>query len=416
MQKFFLATIGFFGFYSSFWAASGCSETSPGFSPDTNTLPEFTSEHYAPITGAERSEEYLPLLQDLNVGVVMNHTSLIGDTHLLDFLLEQNIRVAMVFAPEHGIRGTADAGAHISGGIDSKTGVPVRSLYGNTRKPDPADMASIDVVLFDLQDVGARFYTYISTLHYVMQAGAEAGKPVIVLDRPNPNGHYVDGPVLKPQFRSFVGMHPVPVVHGMTIGEYAMMVNGEGWLGDGLVADLTVITCLHYTHDTPFAPPVRPSPNLPNYRSILLYPFICFFEATPISVGRGTSSQFQVIGAPALRNYPFSFTPVSREGATNPPHKGKECFGLDLTHYSVEELHSRRKLDLQYLIRMYRDYPDQNNFFNVSFFNRLAGTDELMKQLIRGDDEATIRAGWQSDLEAFKRIRSRYLLYPDFSG
>ncbi|MGB0949626.1 MAG: exo-beta-N-acetylmuramidase NamZ family protein, partial [Marinirhabdus sp.] len=301
------------------------------------------------VTGAEQPESYLPLLRGKKVGVVSNQASVgmfaqpvhppngsppsvVRSMHLVDYLLGQGIMLQAVFAPEHGFRGTADAGEAITDGTDAKTGLPVISLYGKNKKPSPAAIEGIDVMVFDIQDVGARFYTYISTLHYVMEACAEAGIPLVLLDRPNPNGHYTDGPILEPEHRSFVGMHPVPVVHGMTMGEYAQMINGEGWLSKKVKCKLSIIKLKNYTHGTPYSLPVKPSPNLPNATAVALYPSLCFFEGTIVSAGRGTGMQFQVFGAPQLPGefFPFSFTPRSREGAKHPKFKGEVCHGTDL--------------------------------------------------------------------------------------
>lgn len=362
--------------------------------------------------GAERLVVVLPLLRGKRVGLVVNHTSLVGNTHLVDTLLASGIDVVRIFAPEHGFRGTADAGERLTDSKDPRTGLPVISLYGKKKKPAPNDLAGLDLVVYDIQDVGARFYTYISTMSLVMEACAEQGVPFIVLDRPNPNGHYVDGPVLDTAFRSFVGMHPVPVVYGMTPGEYARMVNGEGWLSGGIHCTLEVVPCEGYTHDTPYTLPVPPSPNLPNMRAVYLYPSLCFFEPTVVSVGRGTDRQFQVIGAPESPIGNFEFTPTPMPGARHPKHEGKRCRGFDLTTLAPEAVRNQRRLDLSWLLRFYEAWPDKDSFFlSEKTFDLLAGTDELRRQLAAGMSEEEIRQSWQERLVQFRKIRGRYLIY-----
>lgn len=364
------------------------------------------------VVGAARFDTYLPLLQGKNVGMIVNHSSLVGDTHLVDTLLSLGIQVKKIFAPEHGFRGTADAGETVKNNIDTRTGLPVISLYGSTKKPGPAELAGLDVVVFDIQDVGARFYTYISTMSLAMEACAEHGLSFLVLDRPNPNGHYVDGPVLEPGFSSFVGMHPVPVVHGMTVGEYALMVNGEKWLKNGLQVQLQIVTCENYTHSTVYEPPVRPSPNLPDIKSIYLYPSLCFFEGTPLSVGRGTDRPFQLFGAPEyMGKYNFSFTPESRPGAKNPPLLGKRCYGIDLGNKSTEELRDVG-FNLEWIIEMYQHYPRKESFF-TNFFTTLAGTARLAQQIRSNTPIETIRASWEPALTNYKSMRMKYLLYEE---
>ncbi|MBB6005237.1 exo-beta-N-acetylmuramidase NamZ domain-containing protein [Arcicella rosea] len=361
-------------------------------------------------TGAEQTALYLPMLKGKTVALVVNHTSVIGKTHLADSLISLGVKVKTIFAPEHGFRGTADAGEHVANGIDKKTGLPIVSLYGSNKKPSVAQLEGIDVVIFDIQDVGARFYTYTSTMHYVMEACAENGKEILVLDRPNPMGHLVDGPVLDKKFASFVGLNPVPVVHGCTVGELAEMINQEGWLKDGVKANLKVVKCLNYKHSTPYTLPIAPSPNLPNLQSILLYPSICFFEGTEVSVGRGTDTQFQVIGSPNPANGTFTFTPVDKPGAKNPPQKDKLCYGLDLTKVDAR----KEGFTLKYVLYFYQKATDKTKFFtSISSFDRLAGSDDLRKQIIAGKTEAEIRATWQKDLEAYKVIRKKYLLYAE---
>lgn len=361
------------------------------------------------LPGAERSTAYLKLLEGKNTGVVANHTSLVGEIHLVDFLISRKINIERIYSPEHGFRGTEDAGAAIESGVDKKTGIQIVSLYGKRKKPAAKDMEGIDVMIFDLQDVGVRFYTYISTMHYVMEACAENSIPVIVLDRPNPNGNYIDGPVLEPEYRSFVGMHPVPVVYGMTIGEYACMINGEKWLKGGLQCDLKVIKCENYSRSSVYKLPVRPSPNLPNYHSVRLYPSLCFFEGTVISVGRGTDFPFQVFGHPELQTGDFYFTPESKPGAAiNPKLKGEKCRGIDLRNYENPE--SINVINLDYLLLAYQNYPEKEKFFN-SYFNSLSGNDDLKNQVIEGKTAKQIRSSWSEGLEKFRIVRERYLLY-----
>jgi uncharacterized protein YbbC (DUF1343 family) len=358
------------------------------------------------IIGADNSERYLPLLKNKKIGVVTNQTGILSNgTHLVDFLLEQKINVTQIFAPEHGFRGTADAGEHVANGKDSKTGLPIISLYGNNKKPKPEQIKDLDIIVFDIQDVGARFYTYISTLHYVMEACAEAGIPVMVLDRPNPNGTIVDGPILEPEFRSFVGMHEIPVLHGMTIGEYAQMINGEKWLEKEIQCKLTVIPCENYHRKMEYSLPVKPSPNLPNDQSINLYASLCFFEGTNVSVGRGTNKQFQIYGSPYLPKGNFSFIPKPNEGAKDPLYNGKECFGQDLS--KIEKVN---RLELKWLIKAYNETSDKSKFFN-SFFTKLAGTKKLQQQIENGISEKGIRDSWKNDLEKFKTMRKKYLIY-----
>lgn len=361
-------------------------------------------------TGAERTEAYLPLLAGKRVGMLVNQTSVLGPSHLVDSLLKRGVRIAKIFSPEHGFRGQADAGEKLGNSRDAATGLPIVSLYGKHRKPDAADLADVDVLIFDLQDVGTRFYTYISSLEELMEAAAEHHKPLIVLDRPNPNGHYVDGPVLDTAFRSFVGMQPIPTVHGMTVGEYAKMLNGEGWLKGGAQCNLTVITCEKYTHSTLYTLPVKPSPNLPNMRSIYLYPSTCLFEGTAFSLGRGTDKPFQVYGHPSLPKHLFAFTPRSVPGAKNPVLLNQTCYGYDLSAPSPTVV---KQINLEYVINAYKLFPEKNKFFNA-FFNKLAGNSTLQEQIKAGKSEAEIRKSWEPGLKAFKEIRKKYLLYKDF--
>lgn len=362
---------------------------------------------------AERPELYLPLLKDKRIALVVNHSSLVKKRHLVDTLLKQGVKVQKIFAPEHGFRGEADAGAHIKNSRDTQTGLPIISLYGTHKKPTKADLKGIDLILFDIQDVGVRFYTYLSTLHYIMEAGMEQQLPVIVLDRPNPNGHYIDGPVLQKKYRSFVGLHPVPVVYGMTIGEYAKMINGEGWLKGGGKVQLSVIPLANYTHHSFYSLPVKPSPNLPNDRAIALYSSLAFFEGTVISAGRGTQKPFQLYGAPKYKIKKFSFVPRSRSGAKYPKFKSKRCYGVDLSKINISKNRATKRLDLDYLQDAYANYPDKKSFFLKNrFIDSLAGSDQLRKQIVSGASEKEIRKSWERDLDRFKQIRKKYLLYP----
>ena len=355
------------------------------------------------VLGAERTNIYLPLLKNKKIAVVGNQTSMIANTHLVDSLLSLKVNVVKVFSPEHGFRGKADAGAIIEDETDDKTGLPIISFYRKNKKPTAEQLKGIEFLLFDIQDVGARFYTYISTLHYVMEAAAENNIKVIVLDRPNPNGHYIDGPIREKGFESFVGMHPIPIVHAMTIGEYAQMINGEKWIARQ--CDLTVIEMENYTHDMSYDLPIKPSPNLPNSRSINLYPSLCLFEGTNVSLGRGTEYPFQHFGAPYLKSN-YSFTPKSGEGSKSPPHENKKCYGTDLRFQDnyLEEI------NLNWLIESYNNCPEKEKFFN-SFFDKLAGTDKLRLQIIEAKTVKEIKESWQEGLNEFKKIRNKYLLY-----
>jgi uncharacterized protein YbbC (DUF1343 family) len=377
------------------------------------------------IVGANQIETYLPLLKGKRVGIVANPSSIIfkdgSFTHLVDSLLSLNIDIKTVFAPEHGFRGTADAGEVIKNGIDKKTGVPIISLYSANKKPKleqlketnkyekdiESGITAIDIMVFDLQDVGARFYTYISTLHYVMEACAEANIPLIILDRPNPNGHYIDGPILELEHSSFVGMHPIPVVHGMTIGEYAQMINGEKWLKNGVQCDLHVIPLKNYNHNLSYSLPIKPSPNLPNDKAINLYPSLCFFEGTNVSAGRGTDLQFQIFGSPFLNpeKYSFEFTPQPNNGSKYPKNQGKLSYGENLT-----QIKNLDNLKLKWLIEAYNNTDKKSEFFNL-FFIKLAGTAKLQKQIEAGLNDVEIKDTWQKGLEDFKKTRENYLIY-----
>ncbi len=358
------------------------------------------------LTGAQQLDLLLPKLKGHRVALVVNQTSLIGKTHVADTLHSLGVNITKIFAPEHGFRGDAADGEIIKDGVDQKTGIPIVSIYGKDKKPTPAQLNDVDVVIFDIQDVGTRFYTYISTMHYVMEACAENKKKIIILDRPNPNA-YVDGPVMQNAQKSFVGMHNIPIAHGMTIGEMARMINGEGWLDKGINCDLEVIQVKGWTHADPWHIAVRPSPNLPNDQAIALYPSICLFEGTVISVGRGTDAAFQVLGNPMLTNMPYQFTPVSIPGVSvDPPHKNVKCFGLDLRNVKTQ-----RRIDLSYLIDFYGRYPEKDKFF-TSYFDKLAGTPILKQQIKDGMSEDAIRKSWQKDLEAYQLIRKKYVIYP----
>ncbi len=363
------------------------------------------------VTGAENSKGYLSLLKHKNVGVVANPASMVERHHLVDFLLQKKIRIEKIFSPEHGFRGTADAGEKIADGRDIKTGIPIVSLYGNHKKPTEVDLKHIDVVVFDLQDVGVRFYTYISTLHYVMEACAELHIPLIVLDRPNPNCYFIDGAVLQASCKSFVGMHPVPVVYGMTIGEYAQMINGEKWLKNGVHCQLKVVPILGWKRTDNYELPVKPSPNLPNSLSVTLYPSLCFFEGTVVSCGRGTDFPFQCFGHPRLAKGKFYFVPRSIVGASkNPKFKGVKCYGHDFRAISEVDFRKNKKINLSYLIQAYQQLKDKTAFFNA-FFEKLAGNKQLQKQIEQGLSEQEIRASWQRDLNRFKQVRKKYLIY-----
>jgi uncharacterized protein YbbC (DUF1343 family) len=356
----------------------------------------------------ERTDLYLHLLQGKKVGVVSNQTGMIGSIHLVDTLLGAGINVVKVFAPEHGFRGKASAGEDVSSTLDEKTGLPIMSLYGQTKKPSIEMMSGLEILVFDIQDVGVRFYTYISTLHYIMEACAEANIPLVILDRPNPNANYIDGPVLESAYTSFVGMHPVPVVYGMTIGEYGKMINGEAWLPNNLKCELTIIPLLNYTHETKYELPIAPSPNLRTNTSIYLYPSLCFFEGTSVSVGRGTDGPFEIYGHPNFPKTNYSFTTESQEGASSPLWENEICNG-----YNLSESGKKRpsKLDLSYFMNAYSLLNGQSFVTNARFLSLLVGNDDLMRQIEKGMTEKEIRASWKSKLDDFKIIRAKYLLY-----
>ncbi len=370
------------------------------------------------VVGANQTATYVPLLENKKVAIVGNQTSVIFRTaskntatpyvHLVDSLLARGVAIQKVFAPEHGFRGKADAAELVADGRDTKTGLPIISLYGKNKKPSAQSLAGIDLVIFDIQDVGVRFYTYISTLHYVMQICAQLDIPMLILDRPNPNGHYVDGPTLDLQYTSFVGVHPIPLVHGMTIGEYAQMVNGQGWLGNGLKCKITVIPVQNYTHTTAYSLPIRPSPNLPNDKAINLYPSLGFLEGTTLNAGRGTELQFQIFGSPTLpkEQYDFSYTPQANFGAKHPKHKGILCHGVDLRNTPLQN-----GINLQWLIDAYHNSNDKAHFFKTKSFTIHAGSPKLQQQIIQKYTFREIRKTWLADLEKFKKIRAQYLLY-----
>ncbi len=370
-------------------------------------------------TGAEQMDKYVPYLKDKRVGMVVNQTSIIEGVSSVDKLISLGVKVVTIFGPEHGFRGNASAGVKIDNAVDAKTGIPIFSLYGTHLKPTTDDLKGIELMVFDIQDVGARFYTYISTLHYVMEACAENNIELIILDRPNPNGFYVDGPVMEEKQKSFIGMHPIPIVHGLTIGEYAQMINGEGWLINKLKCKLNIVKLANYTHQTPYTLPVKPSPNLNTQRSILLYPSLCLFEGTILSQGRGTLFPFQLLGSPDFAGqYKFSFRPISIPGMSESPiHKDKLCFGIDLRSYNVEKFRKTGQINLKWLIDLYQAYPDKSKFFDnnqspqIGNFNRLAGTDALKQQIIDGKSEEEIRMSWEPALSSYKMMRRSYLLY-----
>jgi len=398
--------------YSKFLAVGlflivSCGNTIPS---DVKNKEEIATTNENPVeaikTGADNFNAYLPLLKNKKVGIVTNQTGILSNkTHLVDFLLDKKIDVQKIYAPEHGFRGTADAGELVKDGKDTQTGLPIISLYGDNKKPKPEQLKGIDVLVFDLQDVGARFYTYISSLHYVMEACAENNIPLLILDRPNPNGGIVDGPILEKENTSFIGMHPIPVLHGLTIGEYGKMINGEKWLKNGIQCELTVIPCLNYKREMFYALPVKPSPNLPNDQSINLYASLCFFEGTNVSLGRGTEKQFQIYGSPFLPKKGFGFTPKPNFGAKDPLHNGKLCYGEDLS-----ESPKVSKLELKWLLKAYNETADKSKFF-IPFFTKLAGTKRLQQQIESGMSESEIRATWTKGLEDFKKIRKNYQIY-----
>lgn len=365
-----------------------------------------TKKNTTLVLGAERFEAYLPLLENKKIALLVNQTSMIDTVHLVDFLVEKGVQIQKIFAPEHGFRGNASAGEQVKDSKDLKTGLEIISLYGKNKKPSAEQLKDIDLLIFDIQDVGLRFYTYISTMHYLMEACAENNKKCLILDRPNPNGHYIDGTIREEKYKSFVGMHPIPIVHGLTVGELAKMINGELWLKDNLTCDLTVIPCQNYSHQTPYSLPIKPSPNLPNDRAIELYPSLCLFEGTIMTLGRGTDFPFQVIGHPEFPKKTFSFTPQANQGAKYPKYENQKCFAYDLRE--TDERTS--PFSLHYLIESYKIMGKRKDFFN-SFFVKLAGTATLQKQIESGMSQSQIKATWQEDLKKYKIMREKYLLY-----
>ncbi len=381
--------------------------------PVQGEVPEAQSPQVALRPAAFELDRYLPLLSGQRVALLVNQTSTLDEVHLVDTLLSRGVDIVKIFAPEHGFRGAADAGAKIKDGRDPSTGLPIKSLYGKDKKPSVADLADVDIVIFDIQDVGARFYTYISSLFYLLEAAGEQGKKVMVLDRPNPNGHYVDGPVLQPGSESFVGIAPIPVVHGLTVGEFARMAVGEGWLAGSVKPALEIVPMPGYTHSAQYELPVPPSPNLPNQRSIYLYPSLCFFEGTVVSIGRGTNRQFQLYGHPLLGG-DFVFTPKSGYGSKYPKLENKECRGVAYTQTAPVQFWQRRALDLEPLLTAYQELTAKGETFfdRPDFFDLLAGGPALREAILRGDSAEQIRASWEPELQAYRRMRAGYLLYP----
>jgi uncharacterized protein YbbC (DUF1343 family) len=366
---------------------------------------------------ADQFYKYIDFVKGKRLGLVVNQTSMVGDKHLVDTLLRQNCKIQRIFAPEHGFRGKADRGEHIKDGKDPQTGISIASLYGKNRKPQAELLKEIDLMIFDIQDVGVRFYTFTSTMTLIMEACAEAGIPLLILDRPNPLGHYVDGPVMQEEQKSFVGMHPVPIIHGLTVAEYAKMINGEGWLKNGVKCELYHVECSNYNHRKFYKLPIKPSPNLPNMHSIYLYPSLCLFEGTDLSVGRGTNKQFQVYGHPDFSAGIYSFTPKPMEGAKHPVQEGKRCKGYDLSGNAITSLQKENKLKINYILNFYQKAPQslKDKFFlKTGFFHKLVGNKELMEQIKNGKSEEEIRKSWEKELNAYKKLRKKYLLYQDF--
>ena len=407
---FFLALSLVFQLSCSSQATNANGQDKKGASTESSSVD--TPSNNDIIVGADDYTTYLKLLKGKKPGLVVNQTSMTRNGHLVDFLQSKGVKLQAIFSPEHGFRGTADAGATVENGKDIKSDLNVYSLYGKNKKPTKDQLGEIDFMIFDIQDVGARFYTYISTLHYVMEACAENDIPLMILDRPNPNGHYIDGPIMERAHSSFVGLHPVPIVHGMTVGEYAQMINGERWIADGRNCKLIVVRCLNYSHDKAYTLPIKPSPNLPNNRAVYLYPSLCLFEGTDISIGRGTNMQFQVFGHPDFPKdaFPFQFIPLPMQGAMNPKQKGRECHGKSYLGVKEEVLHARTKLDLSPLITAYKLSNNKDKFFK-SFFYKLAGTKTLSEMIKAGVPEEEIRRKWRPALDSFKKKREKYLLY-----
>jgi uncharacterized protein YbbC (DUF1343 family) len=407
------------------------------YSQKNVTASNNSAAHIMP--GAERLQVYLPLLKGKKIGLFANQTSMVGQTHLIDTLQKSGVNITVIFGPEHGFRGTADAGEKVGNYTDEKTGIPVVSLYGGKNRPSSEDLQNVDILVFDIQDVGVRFYTFINSMQHFMEAAFENGKPLLILDRPNPNGFYVDGPILEPKYKSGVGINPIPIVYGMTIGEYAMMIAGEKWLTPAANKKyeyyktaknsvdtpfhFQVIKCANYDHKSKYVLPVRPSPNLPEIQSIYLYPSTCFFEGTTMSEGRGTAKPFEIFGDPSLPKNLYAFTPTPNEGAKNSKHYGEVCYGWNLSGTPGEVLQKvDSRIQLKWLMEAYRLFPDKDKFFIVpksgnmegSFFNKLAGNNDLWQQIKEGKTEQEIRASWEPKLNEFKKIRKKYLLYKDF--
>src|SRR6187551_3620662 len=374
---------------------------------NTSALPvKETATQKEVVIGAAQLDLLLPKLKDKRVALVVNHTSLVVKTHLVDTLKSRGVNIVKIFGPEHGFRGNAADGEKVNDSIDVKTNIPVVSLYGKNKKPTAQQFANVDVVIFDIQDVGTRFYTYIGTMHYVMETCAETKKKLIILDRPNPNA-FVDGPMNEKPLQSFVAMHAIPIAHGLTVGELAQMINGEAWLANKLKCEIEIVTLKNWKHSDDYVLPIKPSPNLPNNQAVKMYPYICLFEGTVISLGRGTPFPFQVLGNPELKNMPFQFTPQTIKGvAVNPPHENKICYGIDLRNAPME-----RKINLKYLFEMYKAYPDKEKFF-LPYFDILAGTATLKQQIKDGLSEEQIRKTWKKDLTTYGEMRKKYLLYP----
>jgi uncharacterized protein YbbC (DUF1343 family) len=390
-----------------------------GYSFNQSGVPAQNSKAKKITTGAEQPDEYLPYLKGKRVGILANQTSINGDTHLVDFLLAKGINVVKVFGPEHGFRGNASAGVKVADEKDPKTGIKIISLYGAKRKPSAEDMADIDVMIYDVQDVGARFYTNINVLRDLMETCAEFNKEMLILDRPNPNGYLVDGPILDMSLKSGIGQFPIPIAHGLTVAEFAQMANGEGWLANKAVAKLKIVKVLNYTHGMEYVLPVKPSPNLNSHQSVMLYPSTCLFEGTALNHGRGTYTPFAVFGSPLLKDkYSFSYTPIGIPGMSETPlHMNQVCYGLDLRNYDTKQLRKSGKLNLKWMIELYRAFPDKPNFFNKSLskeigdIDKLAGTREFKEQIIAGTSEEEIRKSWEPGLSNYKKMRRKYLLY-----
>lgn len=399
---------------------NSASRKSAAMGDSLSAAPEHLTKAKGPTTGADQTSQYLDYLKGKKIGIVVNQTSIIGAKPMVDSLVALGVNIVTIFGPEHGFRGTASNGDKVSDSVDPKTGIPAISLYGKLKKPTKEQMAAIDLMIFDIQDVGARFYTYINTLGHVMEACVESNKEMLILDRPNPNGFLVDGPVLEDHLHSGIGMYKIPISHGLTIAEFARMINGEGWLPNQMQCKLKIIKVANYTHDTPYILPVMPSPNLNTQQSVMLYPHICPFEGTILSQGRGTYMPFTVLGAPLLKGkYDFTFTPHSIKGMSETPlHQDKECYGLDLRNYDLKEIRKSGKLNLKWLIGLYNAYPDKEKFFDMSQskqmgnFDKLAGTENLKKQIIAGTSEEEIRKSWEPGLGQYKETRKKYLLYP----